>query len=152
MIEVDARQAQQIRELVAGGLDPDEAVRKVLTTPAPTLAPIVEPKKRSKFGNIRVEEDGHTFDSKKEARRYRELRLMERSGEIDKLELQPVYRFEHNGVLIGKYTPDFRYEDTRTGELIVEDVKAESKAARSRDYILRKKMLKAFYGIDVQEV
>lgn len=146
--EIDARHYGRYATLFDQGYSHDEAFAKVMgNQPEGPLLITKSPK----YGNTKTDMDGIIFDSKKEASRYRELKLMQNSGEIDNLELQPVYRFELNGVKIARYTPDFRYEDTRTGEVVVEDVKAASKAARSRDYVLRKKMLKAFFGIDVKE-
>lgn len=48
--------------------------------------------KRSKYGNKKVTIDGHTFDSKAEARYYQELKLLERAGEVLFFRLQPRYR------------------------------------------------------------
>ena len=56
---------------------------------------------KSKYSNRKVNIDGITFDSKKEANRYRELKLLEKVGEISNLVLQPVYvllnGFEYKG-------------------------------------------------------
>ena len=49
-------------------------------------------KRRAKYGNTKVKVDGITFDSKAEARRYGELKLLERAGEITSMELQPTFR------------------------------------------------------------
>lgn len=101
----------------------------------------------SKYGNRRVEFDGHQFDSAAEARRYQELRLHERAGEIHDLELQPCFPVEINGRVICRYYADFRYA-TRYGETIVEDVKG----ARTDVYRLKKKMVEAAYSIVITEV
>ena len=45
-------------------------------------------KRRSKYGAIRVEYDGHKFDSKMEAARYKQLKLMEKAGQLTNLERQ----------------------------------------------------------------
>jgi hypothetical protein len=103
-----------------------------------------------KYGNRKVEADGITFDSQKEGRRYWELKLMRQKGEIRDLECHPVFRFDLNGVRIGRYTADFRYVDAATGETIVEDVKSE--ATKTTAYRLRKRLMKAFHSIDVKEV
>lgn len=88
--------------------------------------------------------DGITFDSLAEARRYSELRLMERAGEIAQLELQPVYLL-HAGI---KYRADFRYRD-KDGREVVEDVKGHLTDV----YRLKKKLLLADYSeIDFREV
>ena len=66
-------------------------------------------KRASKYKSIKVVVDGITFDSKREAKRYGELKLMEQAGLIELLETQPVYRLEVNGKLICKYIADFEY-------------------------------------------
>ena len=104
----------------------------------------------AKYGNTKTEIDGITFDSLKEARRYQELRLMERAGEIDDLKVKE--RFE----LIPKkgheqaayYTADFSY--SVGGQKVVEDVKSE--ATKTRAYVLRRKLMYQRYGITIQEV
>ena len=105
--------------------------------------------KRSKFGNVKTEVDGITFDSKAEASRFGELKLMELAGVILDVECQPRYELVVNGVKISRYTGDFRYM-TREGDIVVEDVKAGP--TKTRAYVLRKKLVKALYGIDVTEV
>lgn len=84
--------------------------------------------KLPKFGNKKTEVDGILFDSKKEATRYHELKLMLRAGLVRDLSLQVPYRIEIDGVLICKYIADFQYELHTPGQyvswtLIVEDVK-----------------------------
>jgi hypothetical protein len=102
----------------------------------------------TKFHAIKTEIDGITFASRKEARRYSELRLLERAKAISGLELQPVYRLEVNGTLICKYLPDFRY--IQDGKLVVEDVKSDP--TKTPVYRIKKKLLAALFGIDVQEI
>lgn len=102
----------------------------------------------TKFRAIRTEVDGITFASRKEARRYSELKLLERAKQISGLELQPVYRLEVNGALICKYLPDFRY--IQDGKLVVEDVKSDP--TKTPVYRIKKKLLAALFGIEVKEV
>lgn len=79
--------------------------------------------------------DGIEFGSAAEARRYSELRLMERAGEIEELTLQPRYRiFDHGGVTL-HYTADFSYEGG-CGRHVVEEVKGMADTA----YLMRRKM------------
>ncbi len=107
--------------------------------------------RRPKFNNVRGEIDGHRFDSMAEGRRYLVLRDRLQKGEIRDLEPHPpAYRFEVNGVLVGRYTPDFRFVETATGETVVEDVK--SKPTLTTDYRLRKKLMLACFGITITEV
>lgn len=101
----------------------------------------------SKYGARKVEIDGVVFDSRAEAHRYQDLKLLQQTGEISGLALQPKYPLVVNGVKIGLYTADFKYTDCITGLEIVEDVKG----MRTRDYVLRKKLVKALYGIDILE-
>jgi hypothetical protein len=107
-------------------------------------------RKPSKYGNRKVEYDGHTFDSKAERERYLVLKIREVSGEILDLQPHPVYRLEVNGKLIGRYTPDFSYRVAETGEVVVEDVK--SKPTKTEAYGLRKRLMRAIFGIEVQEI
>ena len=100
---------------------------------------------RNKYNARKVEIDGYIFDSKKEAKRYQELCLLERAGEIEIIEIHPRWKLVVNGVLIGRYTADFMYKDN--GKMVVEDVKG----VRTRDYVLRKKLMKALYGIEIKE-
>lgn len=106
--------------------------------------------RRPKYGNRKVTIDGLRFDSVAESRRYATLLYLEMAGEIRDLECHPPYRLVVNGVLIGRYTPDFRYVETASGRTVVEDVK--SRPTKTRDYVLRKKLMKALHGIEIQEV
>jgi hypothetical protein len=100
---------------------------------------------RSKYRNIRTKVDGIEFASKKEAARYSELRLLERAGKISGLKLQVPYPIEINHVKICTYRADFVYL-TRPG-LMVEDVKG----AKTPLYRLKKKLMRAIYGIEILE-
>ena len=109
----------------------------------------------SKYRNKKVKVDGHTFDSQKEARRYKELKLMERAGAIKDLEIQPAFeliptiRTETETLRKTVYKADFRYVDTKTGGVVVEDVKG----FKTDVYKLKKKMLLHKYeGIDFREI
>jgi len=104
--------------------------------------------KRHKYGAEAVEVDGHKFPSKREARRYEELRLLEQGGVIANLELQPHFPIVVNGVRICTYVGDFRYDDTETGEKIVED----SKGVRTPVFRLKARLMQAVHGIEIREV
>ncbi len=101
----------------------------------------------NKYRARRVELDGYLFDSQAEARRYGELLLLERAGEIADLELQPEFvlleDFEHEGRRVRgiRYRADFRYLD-KTGRVIVEDVKGH----RTKEFLLKWKILLFRYG------
>lgn len=103
--------------------------------------------------------DGIRFASRKESRRYAELRLLENAGAIQNLELQPrfpimVAELWHDGppcfVNCGVYTADFRYVDVERGAVVVEDTKSD--ATKTEAYRLRKRLIEAIYGIKISEV
>ncbi len=95
---------------------------------------------RNKYNAIKQTYNGEVFDSKKELKRYMELELLLRAKEITDLELHPKFDLMVNGVKIGRYTADFKYKNG--SDIIVEDVK--SKATKTRDYMLRKKILATY--------
>lgn len=109
----------------------------------------------SKYKNQKVNVDGHIFHSKKEARRYEELKLLERAGKIRDLELQPKFeliptiRIETETLERVSYYADFRYYDMTKNCEVVEDVKGYKTSV----YILKKKMLLHKYpDINFREV
>ena len=99
-----------------------------------------------KYGAIRTEVDGIVFASKKEARRYRELSLLQKAGLISNLGLQPKYRLLVKDELICTYIGDFIYLSSGGG-IVVEDVKG----FKTPVYRLKKKLMKAIYGIEIKE-
>jgi len=103
-------------------------------------------RKRHKFGAVKTIVDGITFDSKAEAKRYSELRLLEKRGLIRDLEMQVRYDFAVNGVKIGFYKADFRYVEN--GSRVVEDVKGY----RTDVFAIKAKLMKACHGVDVREI
>ena len=100
----------------------------------------------NKFGNVRVESDGRKFDSKAEAARYRVLNDMQRVGIISGLRMQVPYPLHVNGQLITTYVADFVYCEN-DDRVIVEDVKG----FRTREFIIKRTLMKAVHGIDVLE-
>lgn len=102
--------------------------------------------RRSKYGNKRTDVDGLKFDSKKEAQRYRDLLLLERAGEIRELERQKTYEISVYGHDVTSYRCDFRYIEGE-GRLVIEDVKGH----RTELYKIKKRLMKAIYGIDIRE-
>ena len=106
------------------------------------------PPRPNKYGARKTEVDGITFDSKAEARRYGELKLLEQAEEITALELQPKFPVEVNGKKICTWKGDFRYWCNRGGGWVVEDVKG----FRTPVYRLKKKLVEAIYDIEVTEV
>ena len=102
----------------------------------------------NKYHAKRTVIDGIMFPSKREAKRWVELRLLERAGQISGLQRQVKYDLIVNGVKIGRYTSDFEYDEN--GQHVVEDVKS-SATATARDYPLRKKLMLAIYNIEIRE-
>jgi Protein of unknown function (DUF1064) len=106
---------------------------------------IPAPAKRNKFNAKKTEVDGITFDSKKEATRYQDLKLAEKCGAISDLRLQVPYALRVHDMLICSYRADFQYYED--GELILEDVKG----VRTREYVIKRNLMRAIYGITVRE-
>ena len=108
---------------------------------------------RSKYHARKITRDGITYDSVKEYSLHQELLLLERAGAIQGLKRQ--VRFElipsqrYDGKVIERpvrYIADFTY--TENGNLVVEDVKG----MRTKDYILKRKMMLYLCGIRIREV
>lgn len=102
---------------------------------------------KRKYRNIPTVVDGRRFDSKREAGRFCELKLMEKAGEIESLECQPEYVLAQAGKRKLVYRADFRYLDKRTGEIVTEDCKG----FKTEGYRIKKFLMKAFHQIDVLE-
>lgn len=101
---------------------------------------------RSKYNAVKTEIDGFTFDSKKEAARYVELKFYEAANYIEDLELQPRFPCVVNGKKVCEYRADFKY--TQDGQTIVEDVKGH----KTDVYRIKKKLVEALYGIEIKEL
>lgn len=122
-----------------------------------------------KYRNKKITVDGMTFDSKREYKRYCELKLLEKGGYISDLEFQrkfvliPEQREEptevytkgknkgefKRGRLIEKecsYIADFVYKEN--GETVVED----TKGFRTKDYIIKRKLMLHIHGIRIKEI
>jgi len=106
----------------------------------------------SKYGNVKVTFDGVVFDSKKERDRYIDLRILERAGEIENLELQPEYELipKSKTERAVKYRGDFRY--TEDGHTVVEDVKSTA-TEKDKAYIIKRKLMRWRYPrVEFREV
>lgn len=99
------------------------------------------------------------FDSKREARRYMDLWLMQRSGEITNLRTQVKYpllpkqvRSDGTQERAIDYVADFVYE--KDGETVVEDSKGfrNTASAAYRVFVMKRKMMLYFHGVTVREV
>lgn len=116
-----------------------------------------------KYHAVATEVDGIRFASKKEARRYGELKLLEKAGEISQLILQPKFELgvvdtsaqlhvvtsgDNSWACIGEYRADFQYIDRRTKRWVVEDVKG----FKTPLYRWKKKHVEAQYNITIREI
>ncbi|MBQ6570642.1 MAG: DUF1064 domain-containing protein [Clostridia bacterium] len=106
-----------------------------------------------KYHNKKTVLDGITFDSKKEAERYAELRLLERAGEIRNLRRQVRFQLvpkQYDGKKCVErevtYIADFVYG--QDGKTVVED----TKGVKTKDYIIKRKLMLQKYGIRIKEV
>lgn len=101
--------------------------------------------RRRKYGNKKVTIDGNKFDSKAEARRYEDLKLMLKAGVIKDLELQKEFEIipKQKGERRAVYKADFVYFDKEKNEKVIEDVK--SKPTRTSTYVLKRKLVKLKY-------
>lgn len=107
----------------------------------------------AKYKNRKTVVDGITFDSKKESRRYQELRLLEQAGEIRDLKLQVKFELIPSQRVDGKvveractYKADFVYREN--GEIIVED----AKGFRTPEYKIKRKLMLYIHGIRIKEI
>ena len=127
-------------------------------------------RKVNKYLNKKTEIDGITFDSKKEASYYLYLKQQEKAGTISSLQLQVPFEVipavwgervvrlktkeKRETYCIQKaahYVADFVYIETATGRKVVVDVKSEI-TRKNPEYRLKKKMMLAFNGIEIEEV
>jgi hypothetical protein len=95
-----------------------------------------------KYGNVPTEVDGERLDSRREAKRYKELLLLYKAGEISKPVRQ--VRFPLPGGVV--YVADFLFVDKTRG-LVVED----AKGMRTAQYRDKAKQMRACWGIEVVE-
>ena len=113
--------------------------------------------KSPKFKNIKTEIDGITFDSKREAARYQELKVLADRGVIEDFRhqapfvLAPGVRFsdEKRAKPALRYVADFAYK--LDGRLVVEDVKSKVTAGAAA-YRIKRHLMLAVHGIEVKEV
>lgn len=107
----------------------------------------------SKYCNKKIVIDGIRFDSKKEAKRYQDLKLLEKAGVIFGLQLQVPFELVPKQMEDGKvieravtYKADFVY--WQDGKVVVED----TKGFRTPDYIIKRKLMLERHGIRIREV
>ena len=107
----------------------------------------------SKYRSKKITKDGVTYDSKKEYRRFCELSLLQKAGKVTnlqrqvKFELIPAQRID--GKVVERacnYVADFVY--TENGKRVVED----TKGYKTKDYIIKRKLMLYVHGIRIREV
>ena len=103
-------------------------------------------KKRSKYNNVRVELDGHLFDSQRECNYYIQLRMLLRANKISDLRLQVEYQLNEGGTHSLKYRADFVYWDNGVEKVV------DVKGFRTKVYLKKKRLMKKIYGIDLIEM
>ena len=101
--------------------------------------------RHSKYNAKKTVVDGITFDSQKEARRYGELKILQKAGKITALKVHPVYSIDIEDCHICNVELDFSYKDDWLRKHN-EDVKGRD-LPMSR---LKRKLLSALYGITVE--
>ena len=104
----------------------------------------------NKYRNRKTDFDGIVFDSKREAQRYAELQILQRAGKIRDLSMQVEFELipKQDGERACKYKADFVYHMADTGKMVVEDVKGK----RTREYIIKRKLMLWRHGIQIVEV
>ena len=121
---------------------------------------------RNKYHSKKVEMNGIVFDSKKEAKRYSELSLLEKARAITELQRQVKYVLipaqrepdtvgARGGIKKGKtiekecaYIADFVYKDLTLNETVLED----TKGFKTKDYIIKRKLMLYVHGIRIKEI
>lgn len=116
-----------------------------------------------KYHSKKVTRNGITYDSVKEYKRHCELLLLERAGVIQDLQRQVEFELipaqrepDRVGVRGGKikgktieqavrYIADYVY--TENGQKVVEDVKG----VKTKDYIIKRKLMLWVHGIRIKE-
>lgn len=122
--------------------------------------------KKNKYNNRKINIGDEVYDSRKEAHRHFELKILEKAGEIKdlkrqvKFELVPTIRQpdsigKRGGIHKGKviengvnYIADFVYTDCSSGEKVVED----TKGFKTKDYIIKRKLMLWIHGIRILEI
>lgn len=127
----------------------------------------------AKYKNKKIKYDGIVFDSIKECNRYKELKQLEKNGEIRDLNVHVAKvlipaqyeTFERYSLKTGKrlkdgkkcvekevvYIADFVYFDCRTCECVVEDVKSPI-TRQNTAYRIKRKLMRYVHGIEIKEV
>lgn len=123
----------------------------------------------AKYRNKKVKYDGMVFDSVRELKRYKELKMLEKAGEIKGLRMQVKYilipaqyetiervgkkgqKLKPKKRLVERevsYIADFTYWDVKNCVDVVED----TKGFRTKDYIIKRKLMLHVHGIKIKEI
>jgi hypothetical protein len=106
---------------------------------------------RHKYRAIRTIVDGISFPSAKQSRRYSELKLLERAGEIKDLKLEVPFALAPAVIINGRKKPALRYVAdfvyVEKGQRIIED----TKGFRSQAYIIKRHLMKSVHSVDIYE-
>lgn len=106
--------------------------------------------KRPKYGNRKVtDENGDEHASTKQYRRWQELTLRERAGDIRALRREVPFALVVNGILVCTYVADHVFEEGAA--TIVEDVKSPP-TRKKPEYRIKLKLMQAIHGIQIREV
>lgn len=107
----------------------------------------------SKYRSRKITKDGMTFDSQKEYRRFCELSLLQKAGKVTDLQMQVKFELIPSQRIDGKvverpctYVADFVYMEN--GKRVVED----TKGFKTKDYIIKRKLMLHVHGIRIKEV
>lgn len=113
--------------------------------------------KTNKYNAQKTVVEGKVFASRKEAERYKTLRILERTGQIKELktqvpfELQPAFTYKGKRVRAIKYVADFTYyAPDRNGNRVY--VVEDTKGCKTKDYELKRKMFLFTQGFEITEV
>ena len=127
---------KELQKMVVKGLITPQQALETLKSQPPTPP-------KTKYHNKITFVDGIKFHSKDEAKRYGELRILQKAGIISNLKLQPKFVVHDafpmpDGTKINPitYIADFQYTETETGIEIVEDVKG----METKEFLLKKKL------------
>ena len=110
--------------------------------------------KQNKYKNKKVIYNGIKFDSKKEEKRYIQLKQLEKLRIIKDLELQKTYELQPSFRVNDKtyrkitYKADFSYVTVKDNKIHIED----TKGFRTEVYRLKRKMFAYKYGIEIEEI
>lgn len=108
----------------------------------------------TKYNNVKTVVDGIEFDSKREARRYFDLKLLQQAGKIRGFELQKRFELAPAVKLDGRtkpalrYIADFYYVDVKTGQPVIEDVKG----VKTDVYRIKKHLMKSVLNLEIVEI